>query len=226
MAKLSRRSFLGSLAGAAVGLLARPLTPSVLAAGKRIEVICRDAWGAVEPTGDFRRHRIRRLTIHHSGVALRDNRDAPARFRSHQRSHQARGWPDIAYHLLIDRNGNVYEGRPIGAVGDTATNYDPKGHLGVLCEGHFGEQRPSPEQLQALTAVLAWASARYGVAPELIRAHQDYADTACPGTSMYRRVGEVRRGVKQRLASGGVRRVEMCGDAGTQRVADIAAGID
>lgn len=196
------------------------------ASAARLEIICRDAWGAGEPTGEFRRHRIRRLTIHHSAVALTDNRGAPARFRSHQRSHQARGWPDIAYHLLIDRNGNVYEGRPIGAVGDTATNYDPKGHLGILCEGHFGEQRPSPEQLQALVSVLAWASGRFGVGSELIHGHQDYADTACPGTSLYRRVPEVRRRVSERLASGGVRRVVLCGDAGRQRVEDIAAGSD
>jgi hypothetical protein len=222
--KLSRRSFLASIAAAAVGWLARPWLPSALAAGKRIEVICRDAWGAADPTGDFRRHRIRRLTIHHSAVALTDNRDAPARFRSHQRSHQARGWPDIAYHLLIDRNGNVYEGRPIGAVGDTATNYDPKGHLGVLCEGHFGEQRPSSEQIEALVAVLAWASERFGVGPEQIHGHQDYADTACPGASLYRRVAEVRRQVNQRRSAGGVRRIELCGEAGRQRVEDIAAG--
>jgi hypothetical protein len=226
MAKLSRRSFLASAAAAAVGWLARPWLPSVLAAGKRLEVICRDAWGAAEPSGEFRHHRIRRLTIHHSGVALTDNRDAPARFRSHQRSHQARGWPDIAYHLLIDRNGNVYEGRPIGAVGDTATNYDPKGHLGVLTEGHFGEQRPSPDQIEALTAVLAWASGRFGVGPELIRAHQDYADTACPGAALDRRVAEIRRRVGERLASGGVRRVNLCGDAGGQRIEDIEAGQD
>jgi hypothetical protein len=220
---VGRREFLiGGLGALAVALVAVPAA----AGARRLEVICRDAWGAVEPTSEFRRHRIRRLTIHHSGVALTDNRAAPARFRSHQRSHQSRGWPDIAYHLLIDRNGNVYEGRPIGAVGDTATNYDPKGHLGILCEGHFGEQRPSPEQIEALVSVLAWASGRFEVGSGLIHGHQDYADTACPGTSLYRRVAEVRRRVGERLASGGVRRVELCGDAGTQRVEDIAAGSD
>jgi hypothetical protein len=222
--KLSRRSFLASVAAATIGWLVRPWLPSVLAAGRRIEVICRDAWGAAEPSGEFRRHRIRRLTVHHSGVSLGDNRDAPARFRSHQRAHQARGWPDIAYHLLIDRNGNVYEGRPIGAVGDTATNYDPKGHLGVLCEGHFGEQRPTPDQLGALAAVLGWASSRFGVVTEEIRGHLDYADTACPGAALYRRIAVVRRRVTELLAAGGVRRVQLCGDAGAKRVEDIAAG--
>jgi hypothetical protein len=224
MGRLTRRSFLAALGAAGVGWFARPWTPAAGAATGRLQVICRDSWGAAEPTGDFRRHRIRRLTIHHSGVALTDNRDAPARFRSHQRAHQARGWPDIAYHLLIDRGGNVYEGRPIGAVGDTATNYDPKGHLGVLCEGHFGEQRPTPEQLGALAAVLAWASARFGVGTEEIRGHLDYADTACPGASLYRRIGAVRRRVTELLAAGGIRRAELCGDAGVRRVEDIAAG--
>ena len=216
---VSRRDFLiGMAVAGAVGVL------PASAASRRLEVICRDAWEAAEPTGDFRRHRIRRLTIHHSAVALTDNRDAPARFRSHQRAHQARGWPDIAYHLLIDRGGNVYEGRPIGAVGDTATNYDPKSHLGVLCEGHFGEQRPSAEQIRALAAVLAWASARFGVGTGEIRGHLDYADTACPGGSLYRRIGRIRGRVTELLGMGGVRRVELCGDAGARRVEDIVAG--
>ena len=42
------------------------------------------------------------MTIHHSGVVLRANRDAPQHLREYQADHQARGWPDIAYHLVMD----------------------------------------------------------------------------------------------------------------------------
>jgi hypothetical protein len=206
----------------ALAAMVRPI--SALAATRTVEVICRQAWGARAPTGEFRRHRIRRLTVHHSAVVLRDNRIAPERFRDHQAAHQNRGWPDIAYHLLIDRNGNVYEGRPRWAIGDTSTNYDPRGHLLVMCEGNFERQRPSAAQLDALVDVLAWAVERYGVGVRTIRGHLEYADTACPGEALQARLGSVRRRVRQRLEAGEARMVELCGDAGRARVEAIEAG--
>lgn len=220
--RLTRRRFLGWLAGL-LGAVALPF-PRAAAAQRTVELICRRAWGARKPTGDFERHRIRRITVHHSAVALQDNRLAPARRRSHQAAHQDRGWPDIAYHLLIDRNGNVYAGRPRWAVGDTSTNYDPRGHLLVMCEGNFQEQRPSPAQVRTLVDVLAWAVDRYGVGVRTIRGHLEYADTACPGRTLQRRLGEVRRRVRERLASGGFRLVDLCGDEGRARVEAIEAG--
>jgi len=220
-ARVTRRRFLAWLAGG-IAALTRPLL--VLAAQRTVELICREAWGARKPTGEFRRHRIRRITVHHSAVVLRDNRLAPERLRSHQAAHQERGWPDIAYHLLIDRRGNVYEGRPRWAIGDTATNYDPRGHLLVMCEGNFQEQRPSAAQVGALVDVLAWGVERYGVGVRTIRGHLEYADTACPGRALQRRLGEVRRRVRERLDAGGARLVELCGQEGEARVEAIEAG--
>ncbi|MGH2676509.1 MAG: peptidoglycan recognition protein family protein [Actinomycetota bacterium] len=219
--RLSRRRFLGWLGGL-VGAVAVPVRAA--AAQRTLEVICRRAWEARRPTGGFRRHRIRRITVHHSAVVLRNNRLAPSRLRSHQAAHQDRGWSDIAYHLLIDRNGNVYEGRPRWAVGDTATNYDPRGHLLVMCEGNFQEQRPSPAQVRALVDVLAWAVERHEVGVRTIRGHLELADTACPGRALQRRLGAVRRRVRERLEGGGVRLVELCGEAGRDRVEAIEAG--
>ncbi len=216
---VSRRGFLVGLVGFLLGGRAG-------AQQRTVELICRDAWGAREPTGPFKRHTIKRITVHHSASKLTDNRDAPDHLRAHQRSHQSRGWPDIAYHLLIDRNGNVYEGRPVRAVGDTATNYNPRGHLLVMCEGHFGLQRPSALQLEALADVLAWAVDRYGAPVGSIRGHLDYASTACPGRSLYRRLPSVREAVRDRLGAGGVSLVELCGAAGSDRVSDIEAGRD
>ena len=220
---ISRRAFLRAVPGAAAALT---WTLRASAAARRVQMICRAAWGAEKPSGEFERHRIKRMTVHHSAVALIDNAEAPAHIRSHQRSHQARGWPDIAYHLVIDRNGNVYEGRPMWAVPDTATDYDPTGHFTVMCEGNFQEQRPSRAQVNALVDVLAWASQRFDVAPRTISGHQDHASTACPGAGLQRLIegGEIRRRVRERLAAGGVRLAEVCGAEGKQRVQAIEAG--
>jgi hypothetical protein len=197
------------------------------AAAVERDVICRRAWGARPPNAGLRRHTIRRLTVHHSGIALTDNRQAPARFRSHQASHQARGWPDIAYHYLIDRHGNIYKGRYHWAKGDTATDYDPRGHLLVMCEGNFGEQRPSRAQVRALVDVLAWACREFDVRPSRIRGHRYYAHTACPGSRLQSLLGgTIQDRVRTRLGEGGVRLVGLCGDAGRRRVAAIERGED
>ncbi|HEX6208153.1 MAG TPA: peptidoglycan recognition family protein [Actinomycetota bacterium] len=222
--RLSRRRFLaGGLGSLLSGL--RPLS-GLAAAPKRVDVICRRAWRAAPPREGLRRHRIRRLTVHHSAVVLSDNRDAPGRFRGHQRAHFGNGWPDIAYHVLIDRGGNVYRGRSPRFRGDTATDYDPKGHLLVLCEGDFDRQPLSGRQVTALVDVLAWACRRFDVKPSTIRGHGDWASTACPGRRLRRKIrsGRIRARVRERLRRGGVELQVLCGDAGRRRVRRIERG--
>jgi N-acetylmuramoyl-L-alanine amidase len=221
--RLSRRRFLQGLSGLVASGVLRSRTA---VAARRFTLICRRAWGARPPSGEFRRHRIRRLTVHHSAVVLTNNRKAPERFRDHQASHQSRGWPDIAYHILIDRNGHVYEGRPLWARGDTATDYRTRGHLLVLCEGNFDRQRPGREQAAALADVLAWAVQRFDVPVSRIRGHRDFAATACPGRRLYRLIedGTLRRRVRRRLRAGGVGLDEICGKAARRLVRDIEAG--
>lgn len=240
---VSRRSFIAAAAAALPGVLARVrpawddggalrarLAIAVEPVGPFVDdIVCRDAWGARKPRGEFVRHRVRRLTVHHSALMLRDNRDAPQQLRDIQTLHQRiRGWPDIAYHVVIDRHGNVYRGRPSWARGDTATGYDPTGHFLVMCEGNFSEQRIPEMQVAALVDVLAWAAHRFDVSPGTIRGHRDYAATACPGTTLYALIenGSIRRWVRRRMAAGGVRLLSLCGSAGLQRVRDIESGRD
>lgn len=196
------------------------------AATRTVQRICRTAWGAQPPAGEFTRHQIERLTVHHSAVALRDNRDAPRHLRSYQADHQSRGWPDIAYHLMVDRRGNVYQGRPTWAVGDSGTPYDPTGHLLVLCIGDFESQRLPAAQLDATVNVLAWAAARFDVSARTIRGHRDHAATKCPGEDLYRYLadGTIRRRVARRRGS--VAMKDLCGAAGRRRVRRIEDGSD
>lgn len=191
-----------------------------------IDVLCRDAWGAALPTGDFREHTIDRLTVHHTARRLTDNRAAPAAIRGHQRFHQGeRGWPDIAYHFIIDLEGNVYECRRLSAPGDTATNYDPTGHFLVCCEGNFNEQPLPAAQWEALIGVLAWAAARYETSPDTIRGHRDLAATSCPGDNLQSLItsGELVGRVAGALAAGGVTMEIICGEEAAARIATIEA---
>ena len=106
-------------------------------------------------------------------------------------------WADVPYHFYIAANGEVAEGRNIGFVGDTNTEYDPTGHVLVTCEGNFEEEEPTEEQMQAATQLVVWLAKKYHVPSENINAHRDYAQTACPGKKLYKRVGEIRKAVKK-----------------------------
>lgn len=222
--RLSRRALVAAPAAASLAPLL-PLTPAY-ADEWRTRQICRAAWGADPPTGPFLRHTIERLTVHHSGVEFRDNRRAPATVRAIQADHQSRGWPDIAYHLVVDRHGHVYRGRPFSAVPSTATTYDPTGHLTVMCLGNFEVQGIPSAQLTAVVNVLAWAAERFGVAASTIRGHRDLAATACPGDRLYRYVadGTLRRRTGARRGDVALRM--MCGPEGRRLVRRIEAGTD
>lgn len=201
-------------------------TTSTVPSAPRIDALCRDAWRAAAPSGAFTDHTIDRMTVHHTARELTSNRNAPAAILSHQRFHQLdRGWPDIAYHFLVDLDGNVYEGRPVGAVGDTATNYDPTGHFLVACEGDFNLQALPDAQRDALIAVLAWAAAEFDTAPGTIRGHRDVAATTCPGDNLYPLIsqGDLAAAVEERLAAGGVELEVVCGDVAADRINSIEA---
>jgi hypothetical protein len=196
------------------------------AAPTRVEVLCRDAWGAAPATPSPEAHTIAGLMVHHTGVRLDDNRDAPERLRLHQRHHQAQGWSDLAYHVGVDLDGNVYELRDPAVPGQTGTPYDPTGWLLVVAEGNFDEQDPTEEQLTAIAQVLAWAARVFDVDPADISTHRHHVPTTrCPGEALFTEVtgGGLARRVQQHLA-GGVELATVCGPEAAGRVAAIEAG--
>src|SRR5208283_1350497 len=159
-----------------------PRAPSVTSA----QLLCRDAWGARPARSGGRPHSITRMTLHHEAVVLGDNRNAPGHLRQDQRYHQdQQGWIDIAYHVGVDRNGNIYELRSPKIAGDTATSYDTTGHFLVLCEGDFDQEGVSEAQLHGAALAFAWAAQNFGIATSTLAGHRDLAQTSCPGANLY-----------------------------------------
>lgn len=150
--------------------------PIVLQSAVSGVMLCRDAWGALPPKPGGKLHTLSRMTLHHTGVLLGDNRLAPARLRQHQRLHQSEhGWIDIAYHVSVDRHGNIYELRSPSLAGDSATSYDPTGHFLVLCEGDFDNESVSDAQLDGIALVFAWASQTFALQTDTLEGHRDFA---------------------------------------------------
>jgi hypothetical protein len=189
-------------------------------------LLCRDAWGARPARAGGKPHTITRMTLHHEAVVLGDNRNAPERLRHDQRYHQdQKGWIDIAYHVAVDRNGNLYELRNPAIAGDTATDYDTTGHFLVLCEGDFDQESVSEAQLHGTAIAFAWAGKTFGVASKTLAGHRDFAATSCPGANLYAHLssGDLKRRIDDLLA-GGVDLQRFCGADAAARVAAIEAG--
>lgn len=232
---LSRRVFLERasllIGGATLSWLDLALderTTGRAGTSQQIDVICKEAWGGESAEGKFSRHTIKRLTVHHSGGILRRNRDAPGQVRSIQRYHKSRGFPDIAYHFIVDRHGNIYKGRPTSARPDTFTDYEPRGHLTVMCLGNFDEQAIPARQVAGVRDLLTWASMEFDVPVRKIRGHRYYASTACPGDDLNRIIasGKLRAAVRRMNDRGGVAAEKLCGRAGSRRVRAIERGDD
>lgn len=198
-----------------------------LAAASSALLLCRDAWGARPARPGGRRHTITRMTLHHEAVVLGDNRNAPGHLRQDQRYHQDQhGWIDIAYHVGVDRNGNIYELRSTELAGDTATDYDTTGHFLVLCEGDFDQEAVPEAQLLGAARAFAWAAQTFRVATTTLAGHRDLASTSCPGANLYAHLasGDLKRRIDDLLAAGGVDLQRFCGPDAAATVAAIEAG--
>jgi hypothetical protein len=180
---------MAALQAAALGLAV--MAPACATAPAGLKILSRSEWGAKPPTAAMKPHRPSRITIHHTATpqklerALQDKMQALQRF-SQNEGQLANGkpkpaWPDVPYHFYIDCKGGVAEGRDVGFVGDTSTEYDPAGHVLVVLEGNF-EEAPVPDaQWSSLVKVVSWLAAAYRVVPGDVRGHRDYAQTLCPG---------------------------------------------
>ncbi len=232
---VSRRQLLGLAGGlgvaSVVSACSSPAATSTtgvrLTTTTSTQLLCRDAWGAQPARSGGRPHTITRMTLHHEAVVLGDNRNAPGRLRQDQHYHQDQlGWVDIAYHVAVDRNGNVYELRSTEIAGDTATDYNTTGHFLVLCEGDFDQEVVSEAQLHGAALAFAWAVQTFRIATDTLAGHRDLAQTSCPGANLYAHLssGDLKRRINDLLAAGPVDLQRFCGPDAAKRVAAIEAG--
>lgn len=105
---------------------------------------------------------------------------------------EERGWKEIAYAEVIDRNGKRYKGRDLNNNDDVFdeigahTKGRNKHSIGVCLLGGFGsnendkfEDHFTPEQEKSLLEFIEEVQARFGDVE--ISGHNEYARKACPG---------------------------------------------
>jgi N-acetylmuramoyl-L-alanine amidase len=96
-----------------------------------------------------------------------------------------RGWKDVGYHFLIDRDGRVGDGRPLDQVGAHVAGRNT-GTIGIALFGGHGsastdrfEDHFTVAQDEALRSLIAELQRRFGPVP--VTGHNQYAAKACPG---------------------------------------------
>lgn len=125
---------------------------------------------------------IYRVTVHHSGDED-DASDAPMdALRLFEKIHKhTKGWACIGYHFIIDKNGRVYEGRPLQYQGAHAVGVNNVGNIGICLIGDFDHEQVPSEQRLSLIVTLDRLCDRYGIEKAQVFGHREFKATDCPG---------------------------------------------
>ncbi|MFG2791389.1 peptidoglycan recognition protein [Streptomyces sp. NPDC048419] len=190
--------------------------------GPRPRIITRRGWGADEKLrekGFVYTKKVKVAFVHHtsSGNGYSCSQAASV-IRGIYRYHvKSMGWRDIGYNFLVDKCGNIYEGRAGGvakAVLGAHTLGFNSNSMGVAVLGSFGSHKPPAAALRAISRLTAWKLGLYGANPRgkaylksgggnlyrkgknvrlnVISGHRDGFATACPGIQLYRKLGTAR----------------------------------
>ncbi len=128
---------------------------------------------------------IYRITIHHSGEYGDATAEPRPMLRLIEKVHMRdRGWACIGYHFIIDREGTVYEGRPVKYQGAHAGGDNNIGNIGVSLLGDFNQERVPATQAKALAFVLERLTTDYAIKRSNVFGHQHFKITDCPGKNL------------------------------------------
>lgn len=146
------------------------------------------------------------ITVHHTNDPAQSS---PQTVRDLQTKHQVQGIEgvpaaDIGYHFVIDADGVIYEGRPLGVEGHHAARFNG-GNIGIVLAGDFepllgpvgASDVPTAAATGALDNLVEVLSLRFGVRSvwtHMQRKRQAEAgETECPGQRLIPHVEALRR---------------------------------
>ncbi len=183
--------------------------------GARPSITTRQGWGADEglrEKGFVYTKKVKAAFVHHSATGNNYRcSQASSVIRSIYRYHvRSTGWRDLGYNFLVDKCGNIYEGRAGGvskAVLGAHTLGFNSNSMGIAVLGTYSDRKPSPAAVKAIARLTAWKLGIYGMNPDgktylrsgggnlyrkgknvrlnVISGHRDGFATNCPGRLLY-----------------------------------------
>lgn len=200
-----------------------PRTPRARASQQGPLVIPRDSWGAAQapPRGAPSYGVVQAAFVHHTAGSIEyAPEDSPGIVLGIARYHiESNGWNDIGYNFLVDRYGNVFEGRAGGieaaVVGAQAEGFN-RDTTGIACLGTFTAVALDDPAIEALAKLIGWKLSIHGVPVqgqvtlvsgggstnrypsgtpvvfERISGHRDSNQTTCPGDQLYAQLPHLR----------------------------------
>ena len=118
---------------------------------------------------------IKYLVVHHSQRDIDSTKEIKKR-------HLKRGWEDIGYHFVINKNGKISKGRNKKYVGAHVKGHN-KNSLGICLIGNLDENLPTRKQLEALIKFLTKLAKKYKIPQQNILGHREFPGVTktCPG---------------------------------------------
>lgn len=186
------------------------------------KVITRAQWGAGKNSNPTYTEPVTAATVHHTaGSNNYTEAQAPGIVRGIWNYHTyTLGWGDVGYNAMVDKYGNIYEGRYGGldrAVQGAHVGGFNQNTWGVSVLGNYQTAVPTQASLQALGDIIGWKAAVAGFDPmgsnyhyadfdfngskyragqggmfPNINAHRDFHYNECPGQNLYDRMSTVR----------------------------------
>ncbi|NKY09929.1 N-acetylmuramoyl-L-alanine amidase [Cellulomonas hominis] len=195
-------------------------TPAATSAGAP-RVISRSEWGAPAQVcaPDVARDLVGAVVHHTAGSSTYGSvAEAMAQLRNDAAYHiNTRGWCDIGYNFVVDKWGNIYEGRAgsmtAPVIGVHAGGFNT-GTVGVAMLGTY-DSAPSTATRAAVGTIIGWRLGSYRIDPRStmryttgsgensrfsnetvtlprVFGHRDVSYTACPGDGGYAALAAVR----------------------------------
>jgi flagellar hook assembly protein FlgD len=192
------------------------------------QVILRKAWGANESIVRDQpsyADRVAFSVVHHTaGAQPSSSAQSAAIVRGIQTYHvRGNGWDDIGYNFLVDRFGQIFEGRGGGitenVIGAHAQGFNT-GSVGIAVLGTFSGSAIPAGARRALVSLLAWRLDLAHVNPtsrlvwrsmgnpeypegravrlRAVSGHRDTGPTTCPGRRLYRQLSGIARSARVR----------------------------
>ena len=93
--------------------------------------------------------------------------------------HKSNGWSGIGYHFFVRKNGEIYRGRPLWAIGAHVQGMNDKS-IGICAEGSYMRETMPEAQKQAIAKLLDYLKENYYPNAKIV-GHREIGDSNCPG---------------------------------------------